>query len=217
MFPLVLNQRLRPSLAPGRGCAASLTEMRISKNLPPRPARRRVGLAHDQGPAMQRRDTSQPPCVSPCGKGSGPSPPGGHVSHCASAMATPARPRPSLGHDQRRRPGAQAFLCVIGRHEAHELLGRGSPWLHPISGQSQVWPSRPRSPQPHSPSPTHPTSLPLLPFSSPTAPPPPSPDSGTPGSRRSSTRPQQRPSTRPPCTPGQATHKCTSSHHSSTS
>jgi len=50
----VLNQRLRPSLAPGGGCAASLTEMRISKKLPPRPARRRVGLTHDQGPAMQR-------------------------------------------------------------------------------------------------------------------------------------------------------------------
>ena len=111
-FSLALNQRLRPSLAPGRGCAASLTEMRISKNLPSRPARCRVGLAHDQGPAMQRRDTSQPPCVSSCGRGSGPCPPGGHVSHCASAMATPARPHPSLGHDQRRRPGAQAHACT---------------------------------------------------------------------------------------------------------
>ena len=46
----VLNQRSRPSLAPGGGCAASLTEMRISKNLPRRPARRRIGLAQDQGP-----------------------------------------------------------------------------------------------------------------------------------------------------------------------
>ena len=48
----VLNQRLRSSLAPGGGCAASLTEMRISKNLSPRPARRRVVLTHAQGPAM---------------------------------------------------------------------------------------------------------------------------------------------------------------------
>ena len=63
---LVLNQLFRPSLAPGGGCAASLTEMRISKNLAPRPARRRVGLAHDQGPVMQRRRMSQPPCVSGC-------------------------------------------------------------------------------------------------------------------------------------------------------
>ena len=107
-FPLVLNQRLRPSLAPGRGCAASLTEMRISKNLPPRPARRRVGLTHDQGLVLLRRDTLQPPCVSSYGRGRGVCPPGGHVSHCASAMATAARPRPSLGHDQRRRPGTQA-------------------------------------------------------------------------------------------------------------
>ena len=114
-FPLVLNQRLRPSIAPGGGCAASLTEMRISKKLPPRPARRRTGLTHDQGPVMQRRDTSQSPCVSCCRRGSGPCPSGGHVSHCASAMATAARPRPSLGHDQRRRPGAQAPTCVIGR------------------------------------------------------------------------------------------------------
>ena len=112
---LVLNQRLRPSLAPGGGCAASLTEMRISKKLPPRPARRRVRMTLDQGPVVQRCDTLKPPCVSGCRRGSGPCPPGCHVSHCASAMATGARPRPSFGRDQRRRPGTQAHGCAMSR------------------------------------------------------------------------------------------------------
>ena len=86
--------------------------MRISKKLPPRPARRRIGLAHDQGPVMQRRGTLESACESDCRRESGSCPSGGQVSHCASAMATAARPRPSLGHDQRRRPGGQAHTCA---------------------------------------------------------------------------------------------------------
>ena len=130
-----------------------LTEMRISKNLPPRPAQRRVGLAHDRGPVMQRRDASQPPGVSNCGGGRGLCPPGGHVSNGASAMATVARPRPSLGHDQRRRPGAQAHMCVICRQEEDEAPGNGSRPLHLLSGRSQVLPSRPPSSLPTFPRP----------------------------------------------------------------
>ena len=72
---------------------------------------------------MQRRETWQPPCVSGCGRGSSPCPPGGLVLPCASAMATAARPRPSLGHDQRRRPGAQAHRRVTSRKEADDSLG----------------------------------------------------------------------------------------------
>ncbi len=122
------------------------------------------------------------------------------MSHRASAMATVARPRPSLGHDQRRRPGAQADSCVMSRQEADEALGNGSRSLHLLSGWSQVWARRSSFPFAHSPSPTRHTSLPLAPLSPPTASPPPSPGPGTPGSRRASTRPPQTPRTRPPCT-----------------
>ena len=46
---------------------------------------------------------------------SGPCPPSRTLGHVHQAIATTARPRPSLGHDRRRRPGAQAHGCVIDR------------------------------------------------------------------------------------------------------
>ena len=122
------------------------------------------------------------------------------MSHSASAMDTTARPRPSLGHDQRRRPGVQAHACVTGREGADGALGSVSCSLHLLSGRSQVWPSHPPFPFCHSPSPTCHATLPLLHLSPPTASPPPSPGLGTPCSRRTSTRPPRRRRTRPPCT-----------------